>query len=60
MFSQVLDSMKVAKEMNREMLVNVARTSLRTKVYADLADMLAEVSTCSSLSLACPVIWGRR
>ncbi|KAK2176467.1 hypothetical protein NP493_662g01075 [Ridgeia piscesae] len=39
---QVLDEMKVQKEMNREVLVNVARTSLRTKVYSELADMLAE------------------
>ena len=38
--------MKVKKDMNREVLVNVARTSLRTKVYSELADMLAEVSTC--------------
>jgi len=44
--AQVLDEMKVQKEMNREVLVNVARTSLRTKVYSELADMLAEVSTC--------------
>ena len=43
--AQVLDEMKVHKEMNREVLVNVARTSLRTKVYSELADMLAEVST---------------
>lgn len=45
LLSQVLDEMKVQKEMNREILVNVARTSLRTKVYSELADMLAEVST---------------
>lgn len=29
--------------MDRETLINVARTSLRTKVHAELADLLTEV-----------------
>lgn len=39
----VLEEMKVTREMDRETLINVARTSLRTKVYAELADLLTEV-----------------
>jgi len=35
--------MKVQKEMDRATLVNVSRTSLRTKVHSDLADLLTEV-----------------
>lgn len=35
--------MKVTREMDRETLINVARTSLRTKVHAELADLLTEV-----------------
>lgn len=40
----VLEEVKVTQEMNRETLINVARTSLRTKVHAELADLLTEVS----------------
>lgn len=39
----VLEDVKVTKEMDRETLVNVARTSLRTKVHVALADLLTEV-----------------
>lgn len=39
----VLEEVKVTREMDRETLINVARTSLRTKVYAELADLLTEV-----------------
>lgn len=39
----VLEEVKVTKEMNRETLINVARTSLRTKVHTELADLLTEV-----------------
>lgn len=39
----VLEEVKVTKEMDRETLVNVARTSLRTKVHTELADLLTEV-----------------
>ena len=48
---QVLEQIKVQKEMDRATLVDVSRTSLRTKVHSDLADLLTEVNvipcTCS-------------
>jgi chaperonin GroEL (HSP60 family) len=40
---EVLDEIKVQKEMKREILLDVARTSLQTKVHAELADILTEV-----------------
>lgn len=40
----VLEEVKVTREMDRETLINVARTSLRTKVHTELADLLTEVS----------------
>lgn len=40
----VLEEVKVTQEMDRETLINVARTSLRTKVHTELADLLTEVS----------------
>lgn len=39
----VLEEIKVSQEMDRETLINVARTSLRTKVHVELADLLTEV-----------------
>jgi T-complex protein 1 subunit zeta len=39
---QVLEEVKVKVDMDRETLINVARTSLGTKVNAKLADMLTE------------------
>lgn len=39
----VLEEVKVSREMDREILINVARTSLRTKVHTELADRLTEV-----------------
>lgn len=41
---QVLENVKIAGEMNREKLISVANTSLRTKVNPKLADCLTEVS----------------
>ena len=38
-----MEQVKVSKEMDRETLIDVARTSLRTKVHAELADVLTEV-----------------
>ena len=35
----------MTQEMNREILVNVANTSLRTKLNPDVADVLTEVSS---------------
>uniref|UniRef100_F7CG77 Chaperonin containing TCP1 subunit 6A n=1 Tax=Equus caballus TaxID=9796 RepID=F7CG77_HORSE len=40
---QFLEQVKVTKEMDRETLIDVARTSLRTKVHAELADVLTEL-----------------
>lgn len=40
----VLEEVKVSQEMDRETLINVARTSLRTKVHTELADLLTEAS----------------
>jgi len=39
---EVLDSMKVDQKVDRDLLISVARTSLRTKVHAKLADVLTE------------------
>ena len=39
-----LEEVKVVQEMDRETLISVARTSLRTKVHKELADLLTEVS----------------
>lgn len=53
-----LEEVKVTREMDRETLINVARTSLRTKVHKELADLLTEVrhegtefSACRAFSL---------
>ncbi|KAJ7308985.1 hypothetical protein JRQ81_008268 [Phrynocephalus forsythii] len=51
---QVLDQVKVTKEMDREMLLDVARTSLRTKVHAELADILTEAVVDSILAIRKP------
>ena len=40
---KVLEEIKVSKEMDRDTLINVARTSLRTKLHSELADLLTEV-----------------
>ena len=40
---QVLESMKIPVNLERDMLINIAKTSLRTKVHHKLADLLAEV-----------------
>ena len=40
---QILDEMSHPIEVNRENLLNTARTSLRTKIYSQLADLLTEV-----------------
>jgi T-complex protein 1 subunit zeta len=40
---EILEQIKIKQEMDRDILVNVARTSLRTKVHPDLADLLTEV-----------------
>ncbi|XP_062816553.1 T-complex protein 1 subunit zeta [Anolis carolinensis] len=51
---QVLEQVKVAKAMDRETLLDVARTSLRTKVHAELADVLTEAVVDSVLAIRKP------
>ena len=48
---KVLEEIKVSKKMDRDTLINVARTSLRTKLHPELADLLTEVIN-KSLALA--------
>lgn len=43
-----LEEVKVTREMDRETLLNVAQTSLMTKVHKELADLLTEVSSLPS------------
>ncbi|MCI4386306.1 hypothetical protein PGIGA_G00060850 [Pangasianodon gigas] len=50
----VLEEVKVTKEMDRETLVNVARTSLRTKVHTELADLLTEAVVDAVLAIRKP------
>merc|ERR1712086_255945 len=40
---ECLDNFKIEKEVDRELLISVARTALRTKVHAELADILTEI-----------------
>uniref|UniRef100_A0A4X2K9G7 Chaperonin containing TCP1 subunit 6B n=1 Tax=Vombatus ursinus TaxID=29139 RepID=A0A4X2K9G7_VOMUR len=51
---EVLDQIKISKEIDREILIDVARTSLRTKVNADLADVLTEAVVDSVLAVRKP------
>lgn len=46
-----LEEFKVAKDMDRDTLVQVARTSLRTKVYQELADNLTEAVVDAVLTI---------
>ncbi len=39
----MLEEIKIQQDIDRDVLINIARTSLRTKVNADLADLLTEV-----------------
>ena len=45
----MLENVKVTKEMDRDTLISVARTSLRTKLSPEVADVLTEVAMCVSL-----------
>ena len=57
MFLQVLEEVKVSREMDRETLLQVAGTSLRTKLSQKVADIVTEVYTLplslSSTSRVC-------
>merc|ERR1739844_337589 len=48
---EVLEEVKVTREMDRDTLISVARTSLRTKVHAELADLLTEVVVDAVLTI---------
>ncbi|KAM5215812.1 T-complex protein 1 subunit zeta-2 isoform 5-T6 [Hipposideros larvatus] len=51
---EVLEEIKIKKEMKREILLDVARTSLQTKVHAKLADVLTEAVVDSVLAIRRP------
>lgn len=48
---QILDSLKIPIEAKREQLIDVAKTSLRTKIHANIADQLAEVCVDAVLAI---------
>lgn len=48
---EVLDSIRIPNGAERHMLINVARTSLRTKVKQELADLLTEVVVDAVLTI---------
>lgn len=47
----VLDQMKVKKQVDRDMLISVARTSLRTKIHTELADLLTDIVVDAVLAI---------
>ncbi|XP_068945355.1 T-complex protein 1 subunit zeta-2 [Petaurus breviceps papuanus] len=51
---EVLEEIKIEKEMSREILLDVARTSLHTKVHAELANVLTEAVVESLLAIRRP------
>jgi len=48
---EVLEDLKIPIAINRENLIPVARTSLRTKVHKDLADLLTEICVDAVLQI---------
>lgn len=48
---EVLEEMKIPVQVNSEGLLNVARTSLQTKVHADMTNLLANVCVDSILAI---------
>ncbi|KAL4224156.1 T-complex protein 1 subunit zeta [Mactra antiquata] len=50
---QVLEDVKVKCDVDRDILIQVARTSLRTKVHQELADLLTEHVVDAVLSIKC-------
>lgn len=48
---KILDDMSHPIEINKESLVNIARTSLRTKVHPQLADLLTDVCVAAVLAI---------
>jgi len=53
---KVLDSLKIMKTMDRDTLIAVARTSLRTKVYPALADILTDAVVDAILTIHKPPV----
>lgn len=51
---EVLESMKISIEIARENLVDVARTSLKTKVHPSLADVLTDACVDAVLTIRTP------
>uniref|UniRef100_A0A6Q2WQM0 Chaperonin containing TCP1, subunit 6A (zeta 1) n=1 Tax=Esox lucius TaxID=8010 RepID=A0A6Q2WQM0_ESOLU len=51
---EVLEELKVTRVMDRETLIHVARTSLRTKVHSELADLLTEAVVDAVLAIHRP------
>ncbi|XP_069740992.1 T-complex protein 1 subunit zeta isoform X2 [Narcine bancroftii] len=51
---EMLEQVKISKEMGRETLINVARTSLRTKVHNELAAVLTEAVVDAVLTVKKP------
>uniref|UniRef100_H0X1F4 Chaperonin containing TCP1 subunit 6B n=1 Tax=Otolemur garnettii TaxID=30611 RepID=H0X1F4_OTOGA len=51
---EVLEEIKVQKDMERTILLDVARTSLQTKVHVELADILTEVVLAACLEFSRP------
>ena len=48
---EILDKMKIATEPSRDILVDVARTSLRTKIHHSVADKLTEICVDAVLNI---------
>lgn len=48
---EVLESAKISVESKREILLQIARTSLRTKVHQQLADLLTEACVDAVLAI---------
>lgn len=48
---EVLEKVKIQVATNRETLLNVARTSLRTKVHQQLADLLTDACVDAVLTI---------
>lgn len=48
---EVLDSLKIPIEPSKENLMNVARTSLRTKIHPSIADKLTEICVDAVLAI---------
>jgi T-complex protein 1 subunit zeta len=54
---EILENIKIKKDtLDRELLINVARTSLRSKIHQKLADSLTEIVTDAVLTIRRPNI----